>query len=250
MFPASAEGRCLAGLVRREGPPRAVRVAVRSPQEGREISLRWFGHSFFRLISPGGARILTDPFGPEMGLPIPRTRPHAITVSREHSHHNSVEVADGKPLIIRGLKDGGLEWTKVRETVRDVLVYNVPITQRTYEWNTKGAAFVFEMGGLCVAHLGDLAEALNPSQLRRLGKIHLAMVPIGGAFTMGPEEARAQVLALRPNIAIPMHYWDDEDRLARFLRGASRIRRIGRAALRLSRRTLPPPTLFVVMEHG
>lgn len=121
------------------------------------------------------------------------------------------------------------------------------MTQRTYDMETKGSAFVFQMGPLCIAHLGDVAEALTPSQIRRLGKVHVALVPIGGTFTVDPEGAFRIVEALRPHIAIPMHYWDDEDRLRRFLRGARRVRRHGGGPFYVSRKTLPRPTLFVVL---
>jgi L-ascorbate metabolism protein UlaG (beta-lactamase superfamily) len=184
-----------------------------------------------------------------MGFRVPAVRPHAVTIGREHPHHNSAGIAAGNPLVLRGLGGDGEEWAKVRETVGDVLIYNVPVTQRTYERRTKGSAFVYEAGGLCIAHLGDVAEALSPSQLRRLGKIHVVMVPIGGTFAVGPGEARKIVDQIRPNIAIPMHYWDDESLLRRFLRGARRVRKLDQGPLYVTKRKLPPPTLFVVMGH-
>jgi L-ascorbate metabolism protein UlaG (beta-lactamase superfamily) len=229
--------------------PRSFRtVPVKNAPPAR-ISIEWFGHSFFRFISPGGTRVIADPFGPEMGLRVPDVRPHAVTIGREHPHHNSAGIAAGEPLILRGLGGGGEGWAKVRETVGDVLIFNVPVSQRTYERQTKGAAFVFEMGGLCIAHLGDVAEPLTPSQIRRFGKIHVAMVPIGGTFTAGPGGARKIVEQIRPNIAIPMHYWDDESLLRQFLRGARRVKKLERGPLRVTKRKLPPPTLFVVMGH-
>jgi L-ascorbate metabolism protein UlaG (beta-lactamase superfamily) len=223
-------------------------VPVKSAPPAR-ISIEWFGHSFFRLVSPGGIRIIADPFGPEMGMPVPAVRPDAVTVGREHPHHNSAGIAAGNPRVLRGLGGGGEEWVKVQETVGDVLIYNVPVTQRTYEMRTKGSAFVYEIGGLCIAHLGDVAEALTPSQLRRLGKIHVVMVPIGGTFAVGPDGARKLVEQIRPHIAIPMHYWDDESLLRRFLRGARRVKKLERGPLYVTKRKLPPPTLIVVMSR-
>jgi len=250
LLPSAAEARCDPELVRRPGGALLRRVADAGREAAPRISIEWFGHSAFHLVSPGGTRLLTDPFGPELGLPVPEVSPHAITVGREHPHHNSVWVARGAPLVLRGLGEGGMAWAEVRKTVGDVLVYNVPVTQRTFEVSTKGSAFVFEMGGLCIAHLGDVAEALTPSQLRRLGKVHVAMIPIGGTFTVGPEEAVGIVRQVQPNIAIPMHYWDDEDRLQRFLRGVGhQVRRVGRGPFFVSRENLPRPTLVVVLSH-
>ncbi len=246
IFPDAVHARCAPEMV---NAPRAFRaVPVKSAPPAR-VSVEWFGHSFFRLVSPGGTRIIADPFGPEMGFRVPAVRPHAVTIGREHPHHNSAGIAAGNPLVLRGLGGDGGEWAKVRKTVGDVLIYNVPVTQRTYERRTKGSAFVYEAGGLCVAHLGDVAEALTPSQLRRLGKIHVVMVPIGGTFAVGPDGARKIVEQIRPNIAIPMHYWDDESLLRRFLRGARRVKKLEQGPLYVTKRKLPPPTLFVVMGH-
>ncbi len=246
IFPIAVFARCAPDLVR---APRAFRaVPVKSTPHER-VSIEWFGHSFFRLISPGGTRIIADPFGPELSMRIPAVWPHVVTIGREHPNHNSVGIAVGNPLILRGLGGGGEEWAKIRERVRDVLIYNVPVTQRTYDMRTKGSAFVYEIGGLCIAHLGDVAEALTPSQLRRLGKIHVAMIPIGGTFATGPDGARKIVEQIQPNIAIPMHYWDDEILVRRFLRGARRVKKLKRGPLYITKRNLPLPTLFVIMSQ-
>lgn len=104
IVPAAARARCGPDLV---SAPRAFRaVPVKSAPPAR-ISIEWFGHSFFRLVSPGGTRVIADPFGPEMGLRLPAVRPHAVTVGREHPHHSLAGVAAGNPLVLRGLGGGG-----------------------------------------------------------------------------------------------------------------------------------------------
>lgn len=242
-----AAARCSPEVVLREPGPRLAAFAAGAKREARSFSVQWFGHSAFEVVSPGGTRIFTDPFGPGIGLPIPRLRPHAVTIGREHPHHNSAWTLQGNPLVLRGLRDEGMEWAEVRRTVGDVLIYNVPVTQRTFEVRTKGSAFVFEAGGLCIAHLGDVAEPFTPSQMRRLGKVHVAMIPVGGTFTVDGEGALEIVRQLRPHIAIPMHYWDDDERLERFLKGARQVRRLDRGPLVVNRENLPRPTVVVVM---
>ncbi|MEK6712271.1 MAG: MBL fold metallo-hydrolase [Nitrospinota bacterium] len=229
--------------------PRALPVSFAAGAKGRSVSIQFYGHSAFQVISPGGTRVFTDPFGPGLGLPIPQVKPHVITIGREHPHHNSAWTLQGAPQILRGLGDEGMGWAEVRKTVGDVIIYNVPVTQRTFGATTKGSAFVFEMGGLCIAHLGDVAEPFNPSQLRRLGKVHVALVPVDGTFTVDPEGAREIVRQLNPHIAIPMHYWDDAERLGRFTAGAQEVRRHGRGPLAVSREDLPRPTTIVILGH-
>lgn len=251
LFSGYVSAQCLPEMVNAPGVFRTVAVNKRtiSADSPGRISVEWFGHSFFRFVSPAGTRVVADPFGPGLGYSIPFIQPHVITIGREHPHHNSVEIAGGDPLILRGLGGDGGEWAKIHRMIGDVLVFNVPVTQRTYEARTKGSAFVFEMGGLCIAHLGDVSEPLTPSQLRYLGKIHIALVPIGGMFTAGPEDGRKIVEQIRPHIAIPMHFWNDEGILRQFLQGAQRVKRMNRNSLFVSKPMLPQPTLIVVMKQ-
>ena len=62
--------------------------------------------------------------------------------------------------------------------------------------------FVIETNGLRLYHAGD--TGLIP-EMRQLGPIDLAMVPIGGTFTMDVDEAAEAVRWIRPRVTIPMH---------------------------------------------
>ncbi len=251
----AAEAQCRPGLVRKFPSLRATPVTYPLPgQKTSRVSIEWFGHAFFRLISPGGTRFLTDPFSFDRGYPIPKTLPHAVTIGKETANHRGVEIVGGKPLILRGLKNGGLDWAEVDRRVGDVRILSIPIAQGSGGGDFgagfgKGASFLFEMGGLCIAHLGDLAEPMNPSQLRRLGKVHVALVVLSGRVSMGASEAAAFVQKLGPNIAIPMHFYDDKETLAVFLEGFRRVRRLNTRRLYLSRKTLPRPTEIMVLRH-
>ena len=62
--------------------------------------------------------------------------------------------------------------------------------------------YLFEFGGRSYYHAGDTdalpeLESLDPD---------VAMVPIGGTYTMDWEEAAGFVKAMEPRMAVPMHY--------------------------------------------
>ena len=158
----------------------------------RFVEITWFGHSFFQITSSSGIWIITDPFR-YMGYPMPEVRPDVVTVGKETRNHSNVNLAKGDPLILRGLKPWGIEWNEVNVTFRDVLIYSVPIHTRSWYEHLKGAAFVFEMDGLCICHTGDVGEPFNEDQLDLLGHIDVLLVPIGGSYTMGPANARKVV---------------------------------------------------------
>jgi Beta-lactamase superfamily domain len=123
-------------------------------------------------------------------------------VGKEQFNHNAVHIVQGKPLILRGLKDFGAGWNTVSMSFKDTFIYNVPIHQNAeFIEGIHGSAFVFDLGKLCIAHLGDLSQKLNEQQIKAFGKIDVALTPIGGRRTMDPQLAREVLGQLKPKIA-------------------------------------------------
>jgi L-ascorbate metabolism protein UlaG (beta-lactamase superfamily) len=146
---------------------------------------------------------------------------------------------------LRGLANYGAEWNKVSTTVRDVLIYTVPIYQQQFGNALKGAAFVFDLGTLCIAHLGDLSHKLTEAQIKAFGKVDIAMIPIGGTFTMPPDTAREVLEQLKPKIAIPMHYRESTHLLDMFVKGYPH-KYLNNYIFPISKSALPVPTQIVV----
>ncbi len=154
--------------------------------------------------------------------------------------------AADNPIILRGLANYGAGWNKISTTVRDVLIYTVPVYQQQFGNALKGAAFVFDLGPVCIVHLGDLSHKLTPEQIKAFGKVDVVMIPIGGTFTMPPDTAREVLQQLKPKIAIPMHYREDMSLLGMFLTGL-KSRRLPGNTLAVTKSALPPPTEIVVL---
>jgi len=209
-----------------------------------DVTIEFFGHNFFQITSSKGTKIITDPVAPGF-YPTPEVAPHAVTVGREHPNHNYVELAKGKPIILRGLGNYGAEWNKISTTVRDILVYTVPVYQQQFGNALKGAAFVFDLGTICVAHLGDLSHKLTEEQIKAFGKVDIAMIPIGGTFTMPPDTAREVLQQLKPKIAIPMHYRESTYLLDMFVKGYPN-KYLNTHIMTFSKTALPPPTQIIV----
>jgi L-ascorbate metabolism protein UlaG (beta-lactamase superfamily) len=117
-----------------------------------------------------------------------------------------------------------------------------------YQRSLKGAAFVFEMDGMCILHAGDVSEPFNEDQLQFIGHIDVLMVPIGGTYTAGPEEAKQIIEQLKPKIVIPMHYWYRESDLIRFADGPYQTRVFNTNKFTVSKDTLPPATEIYILE--
>jgi len=214
------------------------------------VEIKWFGHSFFQITSSMGTKIVTDPFG-SMGFPMPDVWADVVTVGREHGNHNNVGLVKGKPVVLRGLKEGGNEWDEVNRTYRDVLIYSVPVHQRgvpNYATSLKGAAFVIEVDGLCILHSGDISDPYNEDQLQLIGHVDIILQVIGGIYTIGPEGALKIVEQLKPKIVIPMHFWYQTGLLERFVDGTHRSRILDTNTLTISKDTLPPATEIIVLK--
>jgi L-ascorbate metabolism protein UlaG (beta-lactamase superfamily) len=69
------------------------------------------------------------------------------------------------------------------------------------------AGFVLTItGGPVLYHAGDTAVFGDMKLIRELYRPQVAMLPIGGHFTMGPKEAALAASYLAPEIILPLHF--------------------------------------------
>ena len=66
--------------------------------------------------------------------------------------------------------------------------------------------FVIEDGSARVCHMGDIGELPRADLLRAIGKVDLLFVPVGGTYTVDAEGALAYIEAVRPRVAMAIHY--------------------------------------------
>ena len=175
--------------------------------------LTWYGQSCFMLESANGTRILMDPVAGNMGYLLPADlHADAVTISHDHPDHNNLAMLQGKPRIFRGLTPDKKGWVKIDDKVKDITVRSVGV----YHDQKRGAdsgldtVFIFETGGVRIAHLGDLGHALTDQQISAIGSIDVVLVPVGGSTTLDAQTATYVVDQVRPRlVVIPMHYKTD-----------------------------------------
>lgn len=161
------------------------------------MKIQYLGHSSFLLSFERGPCIVTDPFG-DVGIPLPPVRADCVTVSHFHYDHCNVEgVHTSRVLSEKGVFDvGGVHITAVE-------CFHDEVCGRK---RGKTLAFRFEAEGISLLHLGDIGEPCTPEVLRRLGKADVLFLPVGGNYTIDATEAKRYLDAIKPAIAIPMHY--------------------------------------------
>ena len=220
------------------------------------MQLTYFGHATF-LLEADGTSILIDPFNEKVGYPFPDVSPRAIAISHEHFDHTYVQMAKGSPKIIRALRDGGKDWADVRERIGSISLTTVPTYHDTSQGSDRGknAMLVFEAEGLRLVHSGDLGHTLSADQMKALGRVDALLLPVGGHYTIGPNEAGVVVGQLHPRVVIPMHYKTEVNegwpiaKVDPFIKGKPRVKEQGHSVT-LTAAALPAETEIWVLRHS
>lgn len=170
------------------------------------MNLTWLGHSCFKIEEKNNGdsvTVLTDPYGKECGLKLPKTRTDIVTISHLHDDHCNMEqvagVDDKGPFIID--RPGEYE-------VKNVFIMGIGAYHDKKEGAERGKSTIFkiEVGDLTVVHLGDLGTSLSDRQLTKIGDVDILLIPVGGKYTITAKEAAEVVRQIEPRIVIPMHY--------------------------------------------
>jgi L-ascorbate metabolism protein UlaG (beta-lactamase superfamily) len=176
---------------------------------GNRIS--WLGHSSIKIS--GSQVIYIDPWKIEA-----KEKADLILISHSHSDHFSPvdiqEIKQEKTVIlgpadctarlsgvVRELKAGD-EVTVGGTTVRAIPAYNINKTFHPRE--SGGLGFLIGMDGELTYYGGDTDLIPEMDAIRA----DVVILPVGGTYTMTPDEAAEAVNRIQPKQAIPIHYGD------------------------------------------
>jgi L-ascorbate metabolism protein UlaG (beta-lactamase superfamily) len=197
-------------------------------------ALTWLGHSTFVLETPGGTRVLFDPWVTgNPATPEGAADPGAvdlILVSHGHADHTGDLVrlaAEKTPQAVVGMVElmGWFESQGVENTVginkggsTEAAGQRVTMTQALHSssvnaedgsivYTGEPAGFVLTIdSGYKVYFAGDTTVFGDMSLIGELYAPDLAILPIGDFFTMGPLEAAKAVELLGVRRVLGMHY--------------------------------------------
>jgi len=198
------------------------------------LSIRWLGHASFQ-IKADGKNIYIDPYEGEYA-----EKADIILVT--HSHHDHCDVSkinkarrEDTAIIapvdcaqkiekkVKSLKPG--EKTSVSNlTVEAVQAYNYKRFRSPgtpFHPKDLGVGYLITTKGKTIYHAGDTDFI---PEMRKLKDIYLALLPVGGTYTMDVAEAVEAALVINPKVVIPMHPLDvDPVKFKRALKGKSQI---------------------------
>ncbi len=174
------------------------------------MKIRWFGHASF-CIETGGKTIYIDPYL----IPRNPVKGDIILVTHEHYDHCRVENIRRlrKPhtaVIASSEAAKKIEDSAIARAGDSVNLHGIHITavnayniDKYFHRRGDGIGFVIESCGKRIYHSGD--TDLIP-EMKELGDVDVALIPVGGRYTMDCLEAADAVKTIKPRIAIPMHW--------------------------------------------
>ncbi|HUT72362.1 MAG TPA: metal-dependent hydrolase [Desulfatiglandales bacterium] len=195
---------------------------------GQKI-IKWLGHAGFQITSEKGKIIVIDPWLTDNPLASCKaediTKADFVLVTHDHFDH----VADAARIVkATGATLVGMPETvgrlKDEEGVPDSQIVfgtgmniggtassdgiSITMTQAFHSSQTGSpAGYIIKLeDGFTVYHAGDTGIFSSMKLLGDLFKIDLALLPIGGVFTMDPKQASVAAKLLEAKTVIPMHY--------------------------------------------
>jgi len=194
---------------------------------GKEIKVTWLGHAAFEVVSPGGTRILIDPFlsknpvTPQEYKDLARYKPAAILVSHSHFDHSgdAAAIAKASGAVVVGTFDFvqtlGLPEAQAMGgnvggtfTFGDVKVNLVP-AMHSSDPGGRPLGFVLTFpGGRSLYHTGDTWIFGDMALIQEIFRPSIILLNVGGGpYTEDPGTA---ALAIRkyfsPEAIVPMHF--------------------------------------------
>ena len=190
------------------------------------MKITWLGHAAFLI--EGRDRVLVDPFltgNPKASVSHDKVECDIICVTHGHADHlgDAVEIARRTGATIASIVEmsmyiekcdvesvgfnlGGT--AKVRETMMTMVpaFHSSSIGAPGLEFSAAMAIGMVIDTGRPVYHAGDTCVFGDMKLIGEMYKPEVALLPIGGFFTMDPKQAALATALIGPKKVVPMHY--------------------------------------------
>ncbi|MDQ3941147.1 MAG: metal-dependent hydrolase [Actinomycetota bacterium] len=196
------------------------------------IKITWLGHATFIITTPGGKRILVDPWVEGNPACPPDLKQidalDSMLITHAHFDHigDAVEIGHSTDAQIVAIAETG-HWlnSKGLENVIDMnkggtvetAGCRVHMTHAVHScgiqdegriiYGGEAAGYVIEFdNGFKLYHAGDTAVFSDMALIGKLLEPDIALLPIGDHYTMGPRSAAEAVRLLGVKTVVPMHF--------------------------------------------
>ena len=177
------------------------------------MTLQWLGHAGFKICNEDSV-IYIDPWKL-------KDSPHdAALVLISHSHYDHYSVEDiarvsgtdtklvASADVIAKEKAGEILLPELTIQIGSIQVKGVAAYNPAKDFHPKGndwVGFIIEIGSKRIYYAGDTDMT---DEMKSLKEIDVALLPVGGTYTMNAAEAAEATNYIKPELAIPYHWGD------------------------------------------
>jgi L-ascorbate metabolism protein UlaG (beta-lactamase superfamily) len=177
------------------------------------INFKWLGHASFRICHEDTV-IYIDPWK------LKDAPQDATIVLVSHSHYDHYSAEDIKRVsgpetkliasadVIGQHGNGQAIMPGQRIELEGISVTGVPSYNPNKQFHPKSnnwVGFIIELGSKRIYYAGDTGLT---DEMKALKNIDVALLPVGGTYTMDAEDAAEAVTYIKPKQAIPYHWGD------------------------------------------
>ena len=187
--------------------------------DGTDIEIKWIGHAGFMIKN--SLIIYIDPYNIKDGLP----KADIILITHSHYDHCSVEdlnkivqektriicTADCQSKITKFDVPVKIDLVEPNQeldlgTIRLITIPSYNIDKDFHPKESNWVGYLIKMNGVSIYHAGDTDMIPEMQKLTGHQGNFIALLPVGGRFTMTAEEAAEAAKIIKPSTAIPMHF--------------------------------------------
>jgi L-ascorbate metabolism protein UlaG (beta-lactamase superfamily) len=185
------------------------------------VEIKWLGHAAFE-IGIANKILLIDPWlegNPKASKKVEDLKKvDIVCVTHDHGDHlgDAIRICKQTGATFVGIFELGV-YAK-EQGVKDVVGINIGgtvevkgvniVMVQAFHSALRGVpiGFVINADRKTIYHAGDTSLFGDMRLISEIYRPNVALIPIGGYYTMGPSEAAKAIELIKPNVVIPMHY--------------------------------------------
>jgi len=206
---------------------------VAPPIERPPLAVRWWGQAFVTIETWWGPTVAIDPYSPRIGYEDPNVEADLVLITHEHFDHNNAALLKGDPVVRRGLdseknvapiditlarpvgdaepvlRDADRNADAADQAPHAIHVRSIASFHDDQRGEKRGAnsMILIEVDGVRILHCGDLGQtSLTDEQVAQVRGVDVALIPVGGVYTIDGEQAAKIVEQIDPRVVVPIHY--------------------------------------------